>query len=91
MNTLTAEELAYLSAWAKEEQELDCWSRPAHRLQAEHRVPGIAFIRLIKAWAQAAGKKDSEIYSFGEGSPTQWPWGKREDLDARLHELTQLA
>ncbi len=46
---LTRTELDYLSAWAREEWEPDCYQRPAHRLQLSHGVRGAQLIDLIKA------------------------------------------
>jgi len=88
MSILTSEELAFLSAWAREDREQDCWSLPAHRLQAAHKIPAISFIRLIKAWAKSVGKRDQEIYGqVGNDSPT-WPWRDGEEFDRRLQQLT---
>src|SRR5206468_11802492 len=58
---LTAAEIEFLSAWAKEEWEPACYQRPAHRLQLAHGVTGVLFVPFIKAWTKAEGKKDQDI------------------------------
>jgi hypothetical protein len=42
-------ELAFLSAWAREERAANPYLLPAHQLQAAHGVKGVSLIRLIKA------------------------------------------
>jgi hypothetical protein len=88
MKPLTPEELAFLAAWAREDREQDCWSLPAHQLQAAHKVPAISFIRLIKSWAKAAGKRDQEIYGQVVTDSPAWPWLDVAELDQRLQQLT---
>lgn len=88
MSDLTDSEVTYLSAWAREERVQDCWSQPAHRLQAVHKVPSINFIRLIKAWATATGKRDLEIYEASIEPSPPWPWSTSQELATRLQELT---
>lgn len=91
MKALTPDELAFLSAWAREDREPDCWSLPAHRLQALHKVPASSFIALIKAWARAEGKRDREIYTLGSDQAPTWPWRAQEELAARLLGVTGTA
>lgn len=91
MKTFTPEELAFLSAWAREDRQQDCWSLPAHQLQAAHKVPAISFIRLIKAWAKSAGKRDREIYSQGGNQSPAWPWGDGAEFNLRWQLLTDTA
>jgi hypothetical protein len=91
MKTFTKEELAFLSAWAKEDREQDCWSLPAHRLQAMYKVSAISFIRLIKVWAKSEGKRDPEIYSQGDNPSPAWPWGDGAEFNLRLQLLTDPA
>ena len=83
---LTSEEIAYLSAWSREEWEADCYQRPAHRLQLSHRVPGAYLIDLIKAWTEAEGKKDQDILGAANNCSPCWPWKSNEEFRARLHE-----
>lgn len=90
MNTLTGPELAYLAAWAREERIQDCWAQPAHRLQAAHKVRGISFIQMIKAWTRATGKRDHEIYAVSTEQAPSWPWSGTEAFAKRLDEVTSL-
>ena len=83
---LTNEEIAYLSAWSREEWEPDCYQRPAHQLQLAHGVPGGYLINLIKAWTKAEGKRDQDILAAADNATPSWPWKSRDDLWARLHE-----
>lgn len=87
MSTLTESELAYLACWAREEQKAECWTLPAHRLQAAHKVPGITFVRFIKAWAHLANKKDEDIYAMLPTASVSWPWPTASGLEQRLAEL----
>jgi hypothetical protein len=83
---LTREELEFLSAWAREEWELACYQLPAHRLQLAHDVPGAHLITLIKAWAEAEGKKDQAILAAATNSQPAWPWSTLEEFAVRLAE-----
>jgi hypothetical protein len=87
MTNLTDGELAYLAAWAREEREAECWGLPAHQLQGAHKVPGIAFVRLIKAWAHLENKKDEEIYTIQSKDTPSWPWLTAGSLEQRLADL----
>lgn len=60
---LTEAEIEFLSAWAREEWESECYGRPAHRLQLAHGVSGAHTIGLIKAWTKAEAKK-TRIFSM---------------------------
>jgi hypothetical protein len=83
---LTMPELEFLSAWAREEWEPECYRRPAHRLQLAHRVTGAFLIELIKAWTQAEGKKDQDILQAAANPNPSWPWSAAEQFRARLEE-----
>ncbi len=83
---LTQEEIAYLSAWSREEWEPDCYRRPAHRLQLAHAVPGAYLIDLIKAWTEAEGKKDQAILDAADNPTPSWPWRSDGEFQVRLHE-----
>ncbi len=83
---LTPMELEYLSAWAREEWEADCYRHPAHRLQLGHGVRGGQLIDLIKAWTEAEGKRDQAILEVANNPQPVWPWGSEEEFSARLYE-----
>jgi hypothetical protein len=83
---LTQDEIAYLSAWSREEWEPDCYQRPAHQLQLSHRVPGAYMIDLIKAWTTAEGKKDQDILGAANIPVPGWPWKSEDEFWARLRE-----
>jgi hypothetical protein len=83
---LTPMEFEYLSAWAREEWEMDCYRRPAHRLQMEHQVRGAQLIDLIKAWTEAEGKQDQAILEAANNPTPAWPWKSDEEFSARLCE-----
>jgi hypothetical protein len=87
---LTRSELEYLSAWAREEWEDDCYRRPAHRLQLCHRVPGGQMIDLIKAWIEAEGKPDLAILEAADNPNPAWPWKSEGEFAARLFEAQNL-
>lgn len=82
----TTRELEYLSAWAREEWEVECYRLPAHRLQLANSVRAASLGRLIKAWAQANGKKDNDIINAAMNSQPEWPWGGPDEFNARLSE-----
>lgn len=84
-------ELEYLSAWAREEWEPDCYQRPAHRLQLSHAVRGGHLIDLIKAWTEAEGKRDREILEVSANPNPAWPWSSDEEFSTRLSEARELA
>ncbi len=84
----TNSELDFLSAWAREEWELACYQLPAHRLQLAHGVAGGSLIVLIKAWAEAEGKKDQEILNVADNSEPDWPWSTAAEFAARLEEVS---
>lgn len=65
---LTADELEFLSAWAREEWEPACYRLPAHRLQMAHGVSGAQLIAFIKTWTDSEGKKDQEILGAAENT-----------------------
>ena len=83
---LTTAELEFLSAWAREEWEPECYRRPAHRLQLAHRVAGAFLIDFIKAWTAAEGKKDQDILQAASNPDPRWPWSAMEEFRARLEE-----
>ena len=87
---LTQAELEYLSAWAREEWEADCYRRPAHRLQLGHRVRGGQLIDLIKAWTEAEGKRDQAVLEAADNPNPAWPWSSDEEFSARLFEAQRL-
>jgi hypothetical protein len=86
---LTLNELEFLSAWAREEQEPACYRLPSHRLQLAHGVTGAQLIVFIKAWTGSEGKKDLDILKISENSQPSWPWSTVEDFDARFAEANQ--
>jgi hypothetical protein len=71
---LRPRELAFLSAWAREERAPNPYVLPAHRLQAAHGVKGVTLIRLIKAWARSEGRPDEDIFSLHNNPNPPWPW-----------------
>ena len=87
---LTRAELEYLSAWAREEWEADCYRRPAHRLQLGHQVRGGELIDLIKAWTEAEAKPDQAILDAADDPNPTWPWKSAEEFAARLFEAQNL-
>jgi hypothetical protein len=82
---LTANELEFLAAWAREEWEPACYRLPAHRLQLAHGVSGASLIVLIKAWTRSEGTKDQDIQSVADNPAPEWPWSA-EELQTRLDE-----
>ena len=88
---LTQDELEFLSAWAREEWEPECYGRPAHRLQLAHNVTGAHLIDLIKAWTQLECRKDQEILQAAMNSQPRWPWSSTEEFSARWQEARQKA
>jgi len=87
---LTRTELEYLSAWAREEWEADCYRRPAHRLQLGHHVHGGQLIDLIKAWTEAESKPDQAILEAADNPNPCWPWRSDEEFSARLCNAQEL-
>jgi hypothetical protein len=87
---LTPAEIDFLSAWAREEWEPECYQRPAHREQLAHGVPGAYLIDLIKAWTAAEGKKDQDIALLSQSPHAIWPWTSREEFRARWQEAQEL-
>lgn len=83
---LTQEEIAYSSAWSREEWEPDCYQRPAHQLQLSHRIPGASLIDLIKAWTETEGKKDQDMLVAANNPTPCWPWKSDTEFWARLRE-----
>ncbi|HYT94405.1 MAG TPA: hypothetical protein VEL76_37165 [Gemmataceae bacterium] len=77
---LKADELEFLSAWAREEKSPDPYVLPAHQLQAAHQVRGVTLIRAIKAWAHAEGRRDEDIFQLYDNLNPSWPWSSGEDL-----------
>ena len=88
---LTHGELEFLSAWAREEWEPECYQRPAHRLQLAHHVTGAHLIDFIKAWTQSDNKKDQEILQAAMNSQPSWPWSTAEEFRKRLQEAQKQA
>jgi hypothetical protein len=76
-------EIEYLSAWAREEWEPDCYRRPAHRQQLAHGVRGTDLVDLIKAWTEAEGKKDQDILAAATNSEPTWPWPSEAEFHSR--------
>ena len=83
---LTQAEVEYLSAWAKEEWEPECYQKPAHRLQLAHGIVGACLIDFIKAWAVNECKKDVDILEAAENPMPRWPWHTEEAFKARFEE-----
>lgn len=84
-----ADELEFLSAWAREEKTTDPYVMPAHRLQADHQVSSVHLIRAIKAWARAEGKRDEEIFTLCSNAAPSWPWSSDSELKQRLDEVSR--
>jgi hypothetical protein len=72
-------EIEFLSAWAREEWEPQCYRLPAHRLQLAHGVTGGLLIDFIKAWPKAEGKKDQDILRAAA-------WSRTDEFTSRLEE-----
>src|SRR5437660_12720407 len=81
---LRPHELEFLSAWAREERELNPYVLPAHQLQAAHGVKGVTLIRLIKAWTRSEGRGDEDIFDLAHNPNPAWPWPDEDQLAARL-------
>jgi len=88
---LNKDELEFLSAWAREEWEPECYGQPAHRLQLAHKVTGAHLIDLIKAWTHLEGKKDQDILQAAMNSQPRWPWASPDEFRARWQETRQQA
>lgn len=88
---LTAAEIEFLAAWAREESEARCYGLPAHRLQLSHGVVGALFIDLIKAWTVAEGKKDRDILAAATNPQPGWPWSPQAEFASRLKEAAAFA
>ena len=86
---LTASELEFLSAWAREEWEPACYRLPAHRLQLALEVPGASLIVFIKAWTEAERKKDQEIIDVAANPVPNWPWSTTEVFRTRLEHASR--
>ena len=86
---LTKSELEFLSAWAREEWEPECYQLPSHRLQLAHGVTGASLIAFIKAWTEAEGKKDQEILDVAANPQPNWPWSTTEEFRTRLEEANK--
>ncbi len=86
---LTHAELEFLSAWAREEWEPECYDLPAHRLQLAHGVVGAQLIVFIKAWTEVEGKKDQEILAAVVNTQPRWPWSTTGDFANRLAEASE--
>jgi hypothetical protein len=84
---LNPNELEFLAAWAMEEKAVDPYVLPAHQLQAAHKIRGVTFIRAIKAWARAEGRKDEDIFHLFENPSPFWPWSSAEQMTERLTEI----
>ena len=83
---LTAAEVEFLSAWAREEWQPACYQLPAHQLQLAHGVIGAQFVPFIKAWTKAEGKRDQEILQAASNSNPRWPWSTAKEFQNRLEE-----
>jgi hypothetical protein len=83
---LTAAEIEFLAAWAREEWEPACYQRPAHQLQLAHGVSGGLFVPFIKAWTKAERKKDQEILQAADNANPPWPWSTAKEFQNRLEE-----
>jgi hypothetical protein len=86
---LTAQELEFLAAWAREEWEPACYGLPAHRLQLGHGVSGASLALLIKAWATTERKKDQDILQILATTEPVWPWAKKEAFQDRMAEANR--
>jgi hypothetical protein len=84
---LCATELAFLSAWAREEKAADPYVLPAHQLQAAHQVKSVTLIRAIKAWARAEGRPDEDIFDLFDNVNPPWPWSSAAQSRQRLEEI----
>jgi hypothetical protein len=84
---LTCAEIEFLSAWAREEWQPQCYQLPAHRLQLAHGVTGAFLIEFIKAWTRAEGKKDKDMVDAAAIAAPSWPWSRREDFMTRLEQV----
>lgn len=91
MITLKPAELEFLCAWAREEKAANPYSLPAHQLQAAHRVPGVVFIRAIKAWARAEGKRDEDIFTLHSSPAANWPWASDDEMQKRMEDIQSSA
>lgn len=87
---LTQAELDYLSAWAREEWETECYHLPAHRLQLSHQISGALLIDFIKCWTRSEGKRDSEIAIAADTPEPDWPWASPEEFHARHGEAVRI-
>ena len=83
---LTAAEIEFLAAWAKEEWEPACYQRPAHQLQLAHGVSGGLFVPFIKAWTRAEGKSDQEILQAADNSNPALALSTAKEFQNRLEE-----
>jgi hypothetical protein len=88
---LTQAEIEFLSAWAREEWEPECYQLPAHQLQLAHGVRGACLIDFIKAWTEAEGKADQDILQAATEAEPGWPWSSTEEYTARLKEVRKEA
>ncbi len=87
---LTREEVDFLAAWAREEQEPACYQLPAHRLQLAHGVVGARLLLLIKAWTRTEGKKDQDMLAAATNPQPPWPWATAQAFVERLALAEQL-
>jgi hypothetical protein len=86
---LTNNELEFLSAWAREEWEPECYQLPAHRLQLAHGVAGASLIVFIKVWTEAEQKKDQDILHEARNPEPNWPWFSMEEFRNRLEAASR--
>ena len=84
---LTRDEVEFLSAWAREEWEPECYRMNSHRLQLKHGVSGSQLIKFIKAWTDAEGKKDQDILAAAANPQPRWPWSTTEEFETREKEI----
>jgi hypothetical protein len=85
---LTANKLAFLSAWPREEWQPACYSLPAHRLQLSHGVTGAQLFLLIKAGVDGEGMKYQDILNIEASPDPRWPWPLQNEFESRLDEAS---
>jgi hypothetical protein len=83
-----ADELEFLSAWAREEKAVDPYALPAHQLQAANKIPSVTLIRAIKAWARLENRRDEDIFNVCANANPSWPWSSADRL-AEIASPTQ--
>lgn len=86
---LTHDELAFLSAWAREEWEPACYQLPCHRLQLAHGVSGARLLVFIKAWPRVEDKKDLDILNATDTPHPPWPWSTAVEFEDRFADASR--